>query len=380
MGEFYVKTRVYTGGDSLDQIKHLGIKRAYIVCDPFMEKCGRAQELAGKLQESGAKTEIFSKVVPDPSIEVVTQAVQGMVYCEPDAIVALGGGSAIDTAKAAAQLYGSVLKSGRPTLIAVPTTSGTGSEVTSFAVISDLQTQTKYALTDEALIPDIAFLDPQLTASVPPAITADTGMDVLTHALEAYVSTKADDFTDACAEKAIRLVWKYLEQAVADGQNCEAREHMHNASCLAGMAFSNASLGICHSMAHALGASFHIPHGRSNALLLPHVILYNSEPEAPQETAALLRYAQIAEMVGLGGSTPRASVYALVRQIRNMMQRMKMPLFATDLGVEPQAFEEQIESMAQKAMNDKCTKTNPRMPTQSQLQDLYKQICKGGIL
>ena len=221
MGQFLMSTRIYTGEASLEEIEHLGLKRAYIICDPFMEKCGRAGELAAMLNGAGAETRIFSEVVPDPSIEVVAKAIQGMKEFEPDGIIALGGGSAIDTAKAAGHLYGSMNGEGRPLLAAVPTTSGTGSEVTSFAVISDTKAQAKYALRDQALVPDAAFLDPRLTSSVPPAITADTGMDVLTHGLEAYVSAKADDFTDAviaayqqvlekCA--AHRIMWLQLDE------------------------------------------------------------------------------------------------------------------------------------------------------------------------
>lgn len=378
MAHFLMSTRIHMGQSSLEKIKGLGMKRAYIICDPFMKKCGRAEELASILHEAGAETEIFSDVVPDPSIEVVTAAIQGMKKFGPDGIVALGGGSAIDTAKAAGQLYGAMNGGARPMLAAVPTTSGTGSEVTSFAVISDTQAQVKYALRDQAMVPDAAFLDPALTASVPPAITADTGMDVLTHALEAYVSTKADDFTDACAEKAIRLVWQYLERAVADGSDMEAREHMHNASCLAGIAFSNASLGICHSMAHALGAAFHIPHGRSNALLLPHVVTYNAALDYKDESRALLRYAQIAQMLGIGGATPKAAVHNLIRQIRNLMKRINEPFYVTDCRVEKEAFLEQVPVMAQKAMQDGCTETNPRVPEPCELEGLYRELCKGG--
>lgn len=380
MGQFVMSTRIYMGKSSLDEIKQLGIKRAYIICDPFMEKCGRAKELEALLQQQGAQTMVFSEVVPDPSIEVVTKAIYGMGQFDPDGIVALGGGSAIDTAKAAGQLYAAMHNGKRPVLAAVPTTSGTGSEVTSFAVISDTQAQVKYALRDPALVPDAAFLDPELTASVPPAITADTGMDVLTHALEAYVSVKADDFTDACAEKAIRLVWKYLERAVTNGSDTEAREHMHNASCLAGIAFSNASLGICHSMAHALGAAFHIPHGRSNALLLPYVIAYNANLDRQENSAALLRYAQIAELLNIGGGTPKAAVHNLIRQIRTMMKRIGIPYYVTDLSIEKEAFEQAVDAMAEKAMNDNCTPTNPRVPQKEEIESLYKELCKGGFV
>ena len=378
MGQFLMSTRVYMGESSMEEVKGLGIRRAYIICDPFMEKCGRAGELAGLLAEAGAESEIFSKVVPDPSIEVVTMAIQGMKAMKPDAVLALGGGSAIDTAKAASHLYASMNSGEKPMLIAVPTTSGTGSEVTSFAVISDTQAKVKYALVDQALVPDVALLDPDLTASVPPSITADTGTDVLTHGLEAYVSTKADDFTDACAEKAIKLVWEYLERAVADGSDMEAREHMHNASCLAGIAFSNASLGICHSLAHALGAHFHIPHGRANALLLTHIIGYNAGLELVEDSETLLRYEKIANMLGIGGGTPKAAVYGLIRQIKILMQRIHIPAYVTDLSVDREAFETAIPEMAGRAMEDNCTVTNPRTPSQTELENLYKNLCKGG--
>ena len=263
--------------------------------------------------------------------------------------------------------------------MAVPTTSGTGSEVTSFAVISDPEAQAKYPLRDASMVPDAAFLDPALTATVPSGITADTGMDVLTHGLEAYVSTQSGDFTDACAEKAVRMVWEYLEQAVADGGNMDARAHMHNASCLAGVAFNGASLGICHSLAHALGARFHIPHGRSNAILLPHVIAYNAGLEEAGETEALFRYARIANMLGISAGTPKATVHGLIRQIRNRMKRIGIPELITELGIDREEFQQSVGSMAAKALEDNCTATNPRKPALKELEDIYGRLCKGGL-
>ena len=206
MEQFIMKTKIYMGEACLLQLNSLGIRRAYIICDPFMEKSGKASEIAGLLKENGAVSQVFSKVVPDPTIDVVTQGIEEMQAFAPDTVIALGGGSAIYTAKAVCHLYAAMKQEQRPQLVAVPTTSGTGSEVTSFAVISDPEAQAKYPLRDASMVPDAAFLDPALTATVPSGITADTGMDVLTHGLEAYVSTQSGDFTDACAEKAVRRI------------------------------------------------------------------------------------------------------------------------------------------------------------------------------
>ena len=379
MEQFIMKTKVYLGEASLETLRDMGIKKAFVICDPFMKSSHKVDMVTELLEEAGAEFTVFAEVVPDPTIQVVTQGIEEMGAFEPDTVIALGGGSAIDTAKAVCHLYAAMKQEKRPYLAAVPTTSGTGSEVTSFAVISDPQAQAKYPLRDPAMVPDAAFLDPELTATVPPQITADTGMDVLTHALEAYVSTRSGDFTDACAEKAVRMVWKYLEQAVADGGNMEAREHMHNASCLAGVAFNGASLGICHSLAHALGARFHIPHGRSNAILLPHVIAYNAGLEEAGETEALFRYARIANMLGISAGTPKATVHGLIRQIRNRMKRIGIPELITELGIDREEFQQSVGSMAAKALEDNCTATNPRKPALKELEDIYGRLCKGGL-
>ncbi len=372
-----MNTKIYMGSSCLDKMKDLPAKKAYIICDPFMAQSGKVNLITDILMEMGSSFEVFSEVVPDPTIQVVSKAIGGMKCFGPDTVIALGGGSAIDTAKAASNIY-SQMGNEKLFLIAIPTTSGTGSEVTNFSVISDPQAQAKYPLRSDSMVPDAAFLDPRFTVSVPPHITADTGMDVLTHALEAYVSTNSGDFTDACAEKAVRLVWNYLARTVEEGGDMEARTHMHNASCLAGVAFNGASLGLCHSMAHALGARFHIPHGRSNAILLPHVISYNAGLEDAGEQDACGRYVAIANMLGIAAGTDKATVHNLLRHIKNMMSKIKIPQQITDLKIDKDEFEQAIREMAEKALADNCTLTNPRVPKIEEIEAIYKKLSKGG--
>lgn len=377
MEQFAMKTKIHMGPSCLEGLKDLPVKRAFLICDPFMVQSGKSDWITELLKEAGSSYEIFSEVVPDPSIEVVSKAIGRMKAFGPDGVIALGGGSAIDTAKAASHIY-TRLGNERLYLAAVPTTSGTGSEVTNFSVISDPGAQAKYPLRSDNMMPDAAFLDPRFTVSVPPHITADTGMDVLTHGLEAYVSVSASDFTDACAEKAVRLVWNHLVRTVEAGSDMEARTHMHNASCLAGIAFNGASLGLCHSMAHALGARFHIPHGRSNAILLPHVISYNAGLLDLTEQEACKKYGAIAAMAGIAAGTDKATVHGLVRHIRNLMNRIKIPQYITDLKIHKDEYEQAVREMAEKALADNCTVTNPRKPKLEEIEGIYRQLCKGG--
>lgn len=241
-----------------------------------MHESGRVSYLTDKIKAEGAKWEIFSDVTPDPDIETVTAGVAKILEFQPDTVIALGGGSPIDAAKAIAYFAAKQIDLRDCPFVAVPTTSGTGNQVSKFAVITDRARGIKYPLSDDTLLPDYAVLDAELTCSVPPKVTADTGLDVLTHAIEAFVCTEANAFTDALAEKSVKLVDHYLLLAYKEPDNREARQGMHNASCLAGAAFSNAGLGLCHSMAHAMGAQFHIPHGRANAILLPVVMSFNA--------------------------------------------------------------------------------------------------------
>ncbi len=266
-------------------------------------------------------------------------------------------------------------------LVAIPTTSGTGSEVTSFSVITDPATQTKYPLADYELTPDVAILDPQFVMTVPPSITADTGMDVLTHAIEAYVSTFASDYTDALALHAIRLVFQWLPTAWQDGQNRTALEKMHNASCMAGMAFSNAFLGINHSLAHKLGGEYHISHGRANAILLPHVIAYNSQKPTKfvsfpkyETFIADRRYAEIASYLGLPSETAEQGCQSLIRAVRALMEQIHIPSQIRELGIAERPYLDAIPRLAEKAFEDQCTGTNPRYPLIRELEGIYRAI------
>lgn len=378
MGEYKMPTKIFFGPQSLECLNGFAMKSVLIVCDPFMKQSKKVELITEILKKKQIPYSVFSDVVPDPTIEVVCKGIAEAWIDMPDTIIALGGGSAIDTAKAVRLVYVNLTNTVKPTLIAIPTTSGTGSEVTSFAVISDPSKQMKYALVNQKVLPDIAILDPGFTTSVPPKVTADTGMDVLTHALEAFVSNAASDFTDACAEKALKIVWDYLEKAQKNGQNLEAREKMHNASCLAGMAFSEASLGITHSLAHALGGYFHIPHGRAIAMILPHVIHYNAALDEPVETLALARYVKAANLLGICCGTSKATVHRLIITLQHLMKSMGMPATIAETGILPDEFSAAIPEMAANALTDRCTRSNPRQPSKEDLEQLYRKLCKGG--
>lgn len=344
----------------------------FIVTDKFMHESGRVSYLTDKIKAEGAKWEIFSDVTPDPDIETVTAGVAKILEFQPDTVIALGGGSPIDAAKAIVYFAAKQIDLRDCPFVAVPTTSGTGSEVSKFAVITDRARGIKYPLIDDTLLPDYAVLDAELTCSVPPKVTADTGLDVLTHAIEAFVCTEANAFTDALAEKSVKLVDHYLLLAYKEPDNREARQGMHNASCLAGAAFSNAGLGLCHSMAHAMGAQFHIPHGRANAILLPVVMSFNAGCETTL-TPVATRYAELASLIGMGATSMRQSALNLIHMVRRLQQRMGVPQCIKDAGVSAEDFEAALDAMADAALADRCTATNPKPCTKEDIIELYRQ-------
>lgn len=375
MKEFVLKTKVLFGQDSLDYIKTLGEKKCFVVTDPFMVKSGMINCITDRLREGNY--EIFSDIVPDPPMELVVHGVSKVIAYKPDTIVALGGGSAIDSAKAIMQFSKQIGGLHEMQFIAIPTTSGTGSEVTSFAVITDKEKGVKYPLVSDELLPDIAILEPQLVKSVPGAIVADTGMDVLTHAVEAYVSTKATDFSDALAEKAVTLVFDYLYRSYQNSEDIEAKEKMHNASCLAGMAFNLVSLGINHAIAHNIGGKLHIPHGRTNAILLPYVIEFNGKIQGynvREYTTAAKKYAKLANLIGIQGNNTRILVREFIQQIQKLQKDMKMPTKLHQCKVTKEEVAAVAKQIAEGALLDACIETNPRVATKEDILQILKDV------
>jgi acetaldehyde dehydrogenase/alcohol dehydrogenase len=381
---FSVPTKIHFGFKALEYLSKLKCNKVLIVTDPFMIKSGLIERVTEQLEKTNIDFEVFSDIVPDPPLEVIVEGIKALDKANPDIIIALGGGSAIDASKAIFYFEDMVKRKlnlkvceKKIKFIAIPTTSGTGSEVTAFSVVTDRKKNIKYPLVDEYLIPDEAILDGSLVKSVPSTITADTGMDVLTHGIEAFLSTDASDCSDALAEKAMKLVFRYLPKAYKNGDDEAARERMHNASCIAGMAFTNASLGINHSMAHILGAKFHIPHGKANALLLPYIIEFNANIQSEftkNQTYAAHRYAKIAILFGLPASNDRVGVRNLINAIKTLNKNLGIPSRIKDIGIKQKEYEAEINNMALAAYEDGCTATNPRKPNIDELKELFKKI------
>ena len=382
MMRFTLPRDMYYGKGALEDLKKLQGKKAIVVSGGHsMRKGGFLDRVEAYLKEAGMEVKFFEGVEPDPSVETVMKGAQAMTEFQPDWIVAIGGGSPIDAAKAMWAFYeypdttfeDLIVPFNFPKLrtkahfCAIPSTSGTATEVTAFSVITEYAKGIKYPLADFEITPDVAILDPDLVASLPVKQVAYTGMDALTHAIEAYVSTLHTPFTDALAIKAIEMVVDNLPASYKC--NMDAREQMHYAQCLAGMAFSNALLGIVHSMAHKTGAAFstgHIPHGCANAIYLPYVIKYNAhEPEAKR------RYADIARRIGLGGVSEDSQVNALCDLISAYNTKLNIPHTLKEFGIDEAEFKEKVATIAVNAVGDACTGSNPRSITPEQMEKLF---------
>lgn len=380
MKSFGIHTQIYFGEGALERLQQIPYKRVLIITDPFVVASGMIDLITHPLENARIDYSIFKDVVPDPPVEKIAVGVKAMLEYKPDCIVAVGGGSAIDSSKSIREFALQAEPYGTCALIAIPTTSGTGSEVTSFAVISDPQAKMKYPLVSPDLTPDEAILDAELVRSVPPAITADTGMDVFTHALEAYVSTNNNEFSAALAEKAIEIIGVFLLRAYLDGNDMHARQKMHAASCLAGLAFNSASLGLNHGMAHQLGSNFHIPHGRANAMLLPHIIEFNANINKHSRSQkeylpAVKKYATVANNLGLSSYNKIMSVRSLVNWTQFMLKEMDIPLSISQMGnITEEEYMAAIPAMADAAIADACTATNPRTVTRADVMQIYRDL------
>ncbi|EHS56696.1 bifunctional acetaldehyde-CoA/alcohol dehydrogenase [Paenibacillus sp. Aloe-11] len=406
---FKVPSKVYFEKNSTQYLAKMpDITRVAIVTDPMMVKLGYVDRVIHYLhqRQTPVAIEVFSEVEPDPSTVTVERGTEMMRRFQPDCIIALGGGSPMDAAKGMwlfyeypdtdfnnlkqkfmdirKRIYKYPRLGQKAQFVAIPTTSGTGSEVTSFAVITDKNLgNTKYPLADYELTPDVAIIDPVFVYSLPKTAVADTGMDVLTHAIEAYVSVMANDYTDGLAIKAIQLVFQHLEQSALTGDKL-AREKMHNASTLAGMAFANAFLGINHSLAHKWGGQYHTAHGRTNAILMPHVIRYNAKKPTKfasfpkySHFVADERYAEIARILGLPARTTEEGVNSLIEAIRKMNKTLGIEESFQQLGFDPKDFEARVDYLADRAFEDQCTTANPKLPLVTELADVYRNAFYG---
>ena len=400
---FKIPNKIYFEAGSLGYLEKMpDISKAFIVTDEGMVKLGYVDKVLYYLRkrEKYVHSQIFAEVESDPSFETIKKGVEMMNNFQPDVIIALGGGSPIDAAKGMwlfyehpdADIEGMKLKfmdirkrtykfpklGTKAQMVAIPTTSGTGSEVTSFAVITDKEKNKKYPLADYELTPDVAIVDTDLVMTLPKSITADTGMDVLTHALEAYVSNMASDYTDGLAEKAVELVFKNLRDAYNDGSNKYAREKMHNSSTIAGMAFTNAFLGVCHSMAHKIGAEFHLPHGRINAILLPYVIKYNGVDDPTKFVSfpkyeyyvAKHKYAEISRRMNFPAFTDDEGLESLVREVDKLRADVGIPKSFKEAGIDEKEWLAKVDILADRAFEDQCTSANPRVPLVSEIKQI----------
>ncbi|HBT96418.1 MAG TPA: alcohol dehydrogenase [Desulfobulbaceae bacterium] len=384
MNRFEACPKIFFGEDALDYLLELPPEKMLIVTDPYMVSSGTIKAVTSRLDRNSIEYTIFSEVEPDPSIETVTAGVQVIFRDKPHAIIALGGGSAIDAAKAVIYLCLRI-KSGlmdqqyvhNPLFIAIPTTSGTGSEVTSYAVISDHQQGVKIPLSHRSMIPNVAILDPAFTKTLPKHLIAFTGMDVLTHAAEAYVSPMVNDFSNMFAAEAAAIALECLPALFADASDTEARGKMYSASTMAGLAFTNSGLGLCHGIAHTIGAQYHIPHGKANAIILPYVLRFNMDPARGAAQRLRERYARLAKRMGLIATGDAELCERLVLAVTKLGARLEVPASLSACDIPENTFMADLESNIDKILEDIGTKANPIPVTREDLRSLLPGIYHG---
>jgi len=381
MSSFIVPRKIYHGLGSLENLKEVeGNKAVIVIGGGSIKSSGFLDKTINLLKETGITSTVFEGVEPDPSIETVMKGAEFLKHEKPDLIIGLGGCSAIDAAKAMWVFYEypevtfeEIVRPftikplrNKARFVAIPSTSGTGTEATGVSVITDRSKGTKYPLVSYEICPDIAIVDGNLCQSMPPHITANTGMDALSHDVEAFVAGLASPYTDALSIHSVRIVFDYLPLAFKDGNNLEARQAMHDASCLGGMAFSNAILGIIHSMAHQIGGMFSVPHGCANAILMPNVIRFNSRSTD--------KYCLLAQALG------KETAEDFAKEIENLRQSVDIKSNFKEFGVDPEVWEEKLDAITQNAMDDPCTGTNPRQPTLEEIKRIFECCFSGGVV
>jgi alcohol dehydrogenase len=384
--EFTVPRNIFYGYGAIANVTKIPAKRAMVVSDSVMASLGWVERVKAILEANGTEVMLFTDVEPDPSRDTVASGAKIMREFRPEVIVGLGGGSSIDAGKAMWVFYElpemtwetasvpfsvpSLRKQAR--FIAIPSTSGTGTEVGIGAVITDRAAEpaVKKSIDSYELTPDVAIVDPELCLTMPPEVTANTGIDVISHALEAYVSVGANDFSDGLAIKALQLAFEWLPSAVKDGTDRTAREKMHYASAVAGLAFNNAGLGITHSLAHQLGSVWGVPHGRANAVMMPYVVVYNSEVSGA-------RYGDVASALGVSGKSAEESVAGLIDRTIELMRQIGMPTSIAELDIASDEWDKTLDVLARNALDDACTGDNVRQPTVEDLKDMYLRSREG---
>jgi len=379
---FFASPEIVFGEDALSYLSEIEGKRALIVTDENMVRLGFVDKVIGHLKEAGIEARVFAEVEHDPSLETAKRGAQAALDYGPDWIVGLGGGSSMDAAKAVWVLYerpdlepdeiSPIETLGlrrKARLITIPTTSGTGAEATWAIVLTDTEARRKLGLGSRENVADIAIVDPALATTMPPQLTADTGMDALTHAIEGYTCTWHNDFSDGLCLKAVKLVFDYLPRAYEKGDP-EAREKMHNAACIAGLGFGNALAALAHSLGHSLGAVFHVPHGRAVGLFLPYTIEFSVR-------GGKTRYAEIARFLGLPAGSEEEGAASLVTAIRGLLKKLNQPSTIGELGISPDEFEAELPKLVENAENDSCTVTSTRIPSTEEFERLFRYAYEG---